>query len=499
MFDNPILDHERIYIQDDLSYNFSNHRDAKEIIPGDGLGGRLWSLISKMLHQITSLILSYFIRPRHIELPEHEKAPLNEESIASEDSDIEILGEKIKLHHYPITNDYHLITNHQRSYQNSILDDSFRDQMGNSTTTYENNTSQILRDLALKKLRANRAENKQSNRQQYGTDLSIASPLYRTPSSRVNNQLISAPQTHPTDLPTDLPIGHQFFNIGPKTNYQQSILNFYIPPQPVSITSYSLIDDLIANFKIDRISETYKKAQSKTQDLITAKRLASKTKIEPLNESQLTKVNQAWQSNPRSICINRYNIDISFADLQTLRDGRWLNDNIIDFYLNLVMKRNSKVFIWTTHFYSTLASRGYSGVARWAKRKKIDLFTMDKVIVPVNISNTHWALAVIDNLQKTITYYDSLDFNQSGNPEAVENLQMYMDNEAKRLGHHAIKYKLIPYIDAPQQKNGSDCGVFTCVAAQYLAQDKTFNYSQNDMKVIRRRMTYEIMNDELLK
>lgn len=107
------------------------------------------------------------------------------------------------------------------------------------------------------------------------------------------------------------------------------------------------------------------------------------------------------------MCINRYNIDISFADLQTLRDGRWLNDNIIDFYLNLVMKRNSKVFIWTTHFYSTLASRGYSGVARWAKRKKIDLFTMDKVIVPVNISNTHWALAVIDNLQKTITYYDS--------------------------------------------------------------------------------------------
>lgn len=74
-----------------------------------------------MLHQITSLILSYFIRPRHIELPEHEEAPLNEESIASEDSDIEILGEKIKLHHYPITNDYHLITNHQRSYQNSIF------------------------------------------------------------------------------------------------------------------------------------------------------------------------------------------------------------------------------------------------------------------------------------------------------------------------------------------------------------------------------------------
>ncbi|KAI5948828.1 hypothetical protein KGF57_005226 [Candida theae] len=535
MLGNPVFHYERIYIQDeDLSYNFTNCRNLEKEGSSDGIvgsGKRYWHSINKMFRQITSFILAYFIHPlfriEESQEAESERAFVDEkeQSDVDNDSDIEILGEKIASH--PITNDYHLI-NQQRPYQNnSILENSFGDHVGNSTKTSsphnssssisnknknnhknknKNNyydASQALRNLALKGLKAGREQNKSQNEPPpYGTDLSISQTHF---SNRQQWQLTSTPRkTQPASTVIQRNSSHrQLFNIDPpKTEYQQSILNFYIPPKPVSITSYSLVDDLIANFKnTDRISETYKIAQSKTLDVITAKRLASKVKkIEPLTDSQLTKVNQAWQSGSRSICITRYNIDLTFADLQTLKDGRWLNDNVIDFYLNMVMKQNpKKIFIWTTHFYSTLASRGYNGVARWAKRKKIDLFTMDRVIVPINISNTHWALAVIDNVAKTITYYDSLTFGQSGNPEAVENLQMYMDHEAQRLNCDAVQYKLIPYIEAPQQQNGSDCGVFTCIAARYLAQGEKFNYSQNDMKMIRRRMTYEIMNDELLK
>lgn len=494
MFDNPILDHERIYIQDDLSYNFVNPEKSKKI--DDALGGHFWSIISKMLQKITSFVLSYLKKPPYIESPKQEE--IADEPVASKDSDIEILEEVTVPHKYPITNDYHLIYNRrEQSCQNSILEESLREYVENSTTTSHDTTGQILRDQALKNSRPDRLGNTQQNDQNFSMNLSTTSPLHSTPTKRANDQ--PKPSIIQQATSTVTPNHDHFFDIKPKTNYQQSILNFYTPPKPISITSYSIIDDLITNFKIDRISETYKKAQFKTQELITAKRLAAKAKIKPLDDSQLAKVNQAWQSNPRTVCTTEYSIDITYADLQTLKDGHWLNDNVIDFYHNLIMKQNPKIFIWTTHFYSNLASRGYSGVARWAKRKKINLFTKDKVIVPVNISNTHWALALIDNLQKTITYYDSLDFNQSGNPEAVENLQMYMDNEAQRLGHNAIKYKLIPYIDAPQQKNGSDCGVFTCTAARYLAQDHLFNYSQNDMKVIRRRMVYEIMNNQLLR
>ena len=71
------------------------------------------------------------------------------------------------------------------------------------------------------------------------------------------------------------------------------------------------------------------------------------------------------------------------------------------------MKANPNVFGWTTHFYTTLVQRGYQGVARWAKRKN-QCFHHGKILTPINIGNMHWALAVIDNIKKTITYYDSL-------------------------------------------------------------------------------------------
>lgn len=75
---------------------------------------------------------------------------------------------------------------------------------------------------------------------------------------------------------------------------------------------------------------------------------------------------------------------------------------------------------------------------------------------------------------------------------------MYMDGEANRLNQEKITYQLIPHVESPQQKNGSDCGVFTCAAARYIAGDKPLGYSQNDMKVIRRRMVYEILENKLL-
>lgn len=88
--------------------------------------------------------------------------------------------------------------------------------------------------------------------------------------------------------------------------------------------------------------------------------------------------------------------------------------------------------------------------------------------------------------------------HNSGNPQAVQTLAHYMKEEAKRLGVMGNEYKLIPHMEAPQQKNGSDCGVFTCTAARYISANKPLSYSQNDMKIIRRRMVYEILDNRLL-
>jgi len=50
----------------------------------------------------------------------------------------------------------------------------------------------------------------------------------------------------------------------------------------------------------------------------------------------------------------------------------------------------------------------------------------------------------------------------------------------------------------PQQENGYDCGVFTCQFLEALSRgEETFNFSQKDMRYLRRRMIWEIGNAKL--
>lgn len=46
----------------------------------------------------------------------------------------------------------------------------------------------------------------------------------------------------------------------------------------------------------------------------------------------------------------------------------------------------------------------------------------------------------------------------------------------------------------PRQGNMSDCGAFTCTFAERLSRNEPFNFSQQDMVPIRRRMVLNILN-----
>lgn len=50
----------------------------------------------------------------------------------------------------------------------------------------------------------------------------------------------------------------------------------------------------------------------------------------------------------------------------------------------------------------------------------------------------------------------------------------------------------------PQQMNGSDCGVFTCMFAEYLARDYEITFTQEHMPYFRKKMILEILYKRLL-
>lgn len=283
----------------------------------------------------------------------------------------------------------------------------------------------------------------------------------------------------------------------PLDEYDKVVSKFYTPFRPVPKARYSVTDAVLSAIPSKLLTNFLKKERESIQNLIHKERTALRAVVTPLTPDQLQMVELYWRAGRSSQhIVSGFSIDITTKDLLTLSDRQWLNDNVIDFYLNLVTELTDLVYCWTTHFFTTLKKNGYKGVARWAKRRKINVMTMDTIVVPINSMNTHWSVAVIDNFNKTISYFDSL--SSGGNLHAVQLLDQYMRNEAERLNVPPHKYDLQPSMKTPQQQNGFDCGVFTCTVSKYIAKKAPLLFSQKDMHTIRRRMAYEIVHKTLL-
>jgi len=113
---------------------------------------------------------------------------------------------------------------------------------------------------------------------------------------------------------------------------------------------------------------------------------------------------------------NAFSISITRKDIQTLRGLNWLNDEIINFYMNLICERSQtsqtglKTYAFSTFFYSKLIKDGYSSLKRWTR--KVDIFSYNLIVVPIHLG-LHWTLAVVDMNCQEIRYYDSMNGNNN--------------------------------------------------------------------------------------
>ena len=225
------------------------------------------------------------------------------------------------------------------------------------------------------------------------------------------------------------------------------------------------------------------------------------------------------------------NVPVSRRDIATLRPGEWLNDEVINFYMELLKQRASadmslgdgkrfpKCHIFCTMFYPKLmqnATFDYSRVRRWTMAKKMahgDVFGMDLVLVPIHCNGNHWTLAVINFVDKRFEYHDSL---RGSGRHVIKNLRDWLRKESadKRkcewegweeiAGHPNDGEWRNGWSEKewergiPQQRNGFDCGVFMCKNADYHARDGLLNFTQADIDYFRRRIVLEIRNCQLV-
>ncbi|KAF9315517.1 SUMO1 sentrin specific peptidase 1 [Podila horticola] len=221
----------------------------------------------------------------------------------------------------------------------------------------------------------------------------------------------------------------------------------------------------------------------------------------PLSKDEVKKVQTALSDGYGQV-VEGFNVSIMKKDIHTLRPGEWLNDEVINFYGQLIMARNKestalpKVHVFSTFFYKTLSESGYDKVRRWTK--KVNVFAMDYLLVPIHCSGNHWTSAVIDMKKKQVEYYDSLLGN---NPKCFLILRDYLDRESQdklKKPFDSTGWENVCPKDIPRQQNGYDCGVFTCTFIERKSRGMSkFDFSQQNMPLLRQKIVLNIINKSL--
>ncbi|KAL5701265.1 Ulp1 peptidase [Ranunculus cassubicifolius] len=228
----------------------------------------------------------------------------------------------------------------------------------------------------------------------------------------------------------------------------------------------------------------------------------------PLTEEEEDAVSQAFvHKNRRKILVTHAdsNIEITGEVLQCLKPGAWLNDEVINLYLELLKEREKrepkrflKCHFFNTFFYKKLIS-GKSGydfkaVKRWTTPRKIGygLVECEKIFVPIH-KEIHWCLAIINVKDKKFQYLDSLKGRDS---KVLQVLAKYYVDEVKDKSSKDVDVSswTDEYItDLPAQMNGFDCGMFMIKYMDFYSRGLELSFGQENMPYFRRRTVKEIL------
>ena len=226
---------------------------------------------------------------------------------------------------------------------------------------------------------------------------------------------------------------------------------------------------------------------------------------------------------------------ISHASLLTLKGNAFVDDNVINGYLKLLLQRHSsqpatpKVWIMKTYFYPMLKTRGHAGVREWFNESKCpgSILSYDLIIVPIHLPG-HWACGILDLRQKgpastnTMEVIDSCHApcTKHGTPNPdfehsfVEIMTLFMEEECKSRAPDPITQTPMKWTNITgahlfntpsqywdrhprQSKSGMHCALFLIKAAEARMKDCGLSYSDRQMPDYRRQLALELGNGTL--
>ncbi|KAF2433300.1 Ulp1 protease [Tothia fuscella] len=187
------------------------------------------------------------------------------------------------------------------------------------------------------------------------------------------------------------------------------------------------------------------------------------------------------QLDPEDAYLSYHDVRLTKLDVDSIRDD-WLTDNGIAFWeeyleherlihyplANIVLLRPTMSFmLLQTPDALTLKS----ALPDFSKTTHIFLPINNATSVTIPESGSHWSLLLVSAIDGVAFHYDSLG---NDNEYPAENVTQKM---GALLGK---RLRFIHMRDAPQQENGSDCGVFVCMVMQKLLLERLLRADSSD-------------------
>ncbi|GBC01037.1 hypothetical protein RclHR1_04040007 [Rhizophagus clarus] len=186
------------------------------------------------------------------------------------------------------------------------------------------------------------------------------------------------------------------------------------------------------------------------------------------------------------------------ADYYLLYDDRWLNDQCVDFYLeyleyNSSVKEESKVKPYLLRASMSFLIANIEDAKYLSKALPKQIFSSDIIFIPVNnkqslesyIGGSHWSLLVYVKENNKFLYYDS------ANDMNFDIANKFAD---KISGVLEVKRNDIVIVNTPQQKNGSDCGVFVLSITDQFYQRIIESQSNSDQVDFEKILEVDVQN-----
>ncbi|KAI8058839.1 hypothetical protein BDF21DRAFT_467676 [Thamnidium elegans] len=194
---------------------------------------------------------------------------------------------------------------------------------------------------------------------------------------------------------------------------------------------------------------------------------------------------ESSEDNSNPLVINYERICLYQNDFSCLKGKEWLKDNIVDLALAELRRKYEKAgqaYLFNSLFFSKLRTIRDSGASkkdyytttkRWFKND--ELSNKRFWIIPVCDRN-HWYVIVVARPRSnrpSITVFDSI---KKKTYVSVNLIKAFL--KQKYAAEHTGKCRKIEVniADIPQQKNASDCGLFTIRSANLLLRDDAQHY-----------------------